>query len=128
MPSIDGWWDSQVRGRAEDVLELVLNAIAEDYESVGDILQSINVWDKDIYTVNDWPALRAIPVSRREVIQALAVLIGHGYARAYRLDTSGARAEPVEFAEGEAGRLWFYATPAGVEAAGCLAIGPRESE
>ncbi len=114
MASIDSWWNGLVRDRAADVLELVLVSISDDYESIEIILKTINEWGADIFTVESWPARRAAPVSHREVVQALEVLIQQGYAQAYRLSTREPYATPVEFSEREADDLWYYLTPKGI--------------
>jgi hypothetical protein len=116
MGGIDGWWDDLVRDRAEAVLELVITAIADDYESVPTILASINERDPDLEPGN-WEARRAVPVSRSEVLSALRELVQEGYAQAYVLDSREPRATPVKFREGEVANLWFLVTSKGATAA-----------
>jgi hypothetical protein len=115
MGGIDGWWDGLVRDRAEAVLELVITAIADDYESVSTILASINERDPALEPAN-WEARRAVPVSRPEVISALRELIQEGYAQAYVLDNREPSATPVKFREEEAGNLWFLVSSKGGQA------------
>ena len=45
MVNADSWWDGLVRDRFQAVLELVLDAISEDYVTVEIILKTINEWD-----------------------------------------------------------------------------------
>ena len=116
MGGIDGWWDDLVHDRAEAVLELVITAIADDYESVPTILASINERDPDLEPGN-WEARRAVPVSRSEVLSALRELVQEGYAQAYVLDSREPRATPVKFREGEVANLWFLVTSKGATAA-----------
>ena len=115
MAGIDGWWDGLVRDRAEAILELVINAIADDYESLATIVECINERDRD-FVAEDWPARRAVPVSRPEVVSALKELIREGYAQAYVLDAREPHARAVKFREEEAGKLWFLVTSKGAEA------------
>jgi hypothetical protein len=115
MAGIDGWWDALVRDRAESVLELVLGAIADDYETVSTILALINERDRDLKP-GHWKARRAVPVSRPEVISALKELVREGYAQACALDHREPVATPVKFREEEAGNLWFLVTSKGAMA------------
>jgi hypothetical protein len=109
----DNWWDALVRDRFQAVLELVLEAIADDYETIEIILKAINEWDTE-RDAELWPARSAAPVTRPEVIKALRVLTQEGYARACIFD--GSEARDVVFREGAPADLWFYATPKGVNA------------
>ena len=113
MVSIDSWWDGNVRGRSSDILELVLDAVADDYSNVEMILESINEWDSNLGP-DSWAARKAIPVNRREVVHALAELTREGYSQAYLLDTG--EAQPVMFGEEHIRDLWFCATPKGLGA------------
>ena len=115
MVSVDSWWDGLVRDRTEAILELVINSMADDYESVETILLSINEWG-DSLDPESWPAARAIPVSRTEVIRALRELTAEGYAQSYILETKEPFAKPVEFREEEVDDLWFYVSPKGKNA------------
>ena len=45
MVNADSWWDGLSRDRFAAVLELVLDAIAEDYVTVEIIGKNINEWD-----------------------------------------------------------------------------------
>jgi len=111
--SIDSWWNGNVRDRSADVLELVLSAMSDDYSNVAMIMESINEWDSH-HGPETWPARKAIPVNRREVVHALQELTREGYAQAYWLDTG--EAQPAPFAEEGIRDLWFCATPKGMGA------------
>jgi hypothetical protein len=113
--SIDNWWDGLVRDRAEAIIELVMLAIADDYESVEIILKSINEWN-DEKGPESWPAKKAIPVSRAEVIKALHELTREGYAEAYELSPWETQPKKTAFRESEIDDLWFYATSKGQRA------------
>ena len=115
MVSVDSWWDAHVGDRSEAALELVITSIADDYESLEIILESINEWKED-RDLESWPARRAVPVSRAEVIEALRELSREGYAQTYILDTKEPYAQPVEFREDQVDDLWFYVTPKGEHA------------
>lgn len=115
MVSVDSWWDALVRDRFEAILELVLCAMADDYESVEIILKTINEWDAD-RDPGSWAARSAAPVSRSEVIKALRELTQEGYAQTYVLAIREPHATPIEFLETEVDSLWFYATPKGINA------------
>lgn len=115
MGNVDSWWDALVRDRSQAVMELVLNAIADDYENVEIILKSIN--EEDQTTEPDSrPGRKGAPVSRPEVIKALRVLTSEGYAQAYILDTREPYAQPVAFCKEAISQLWFYVTPKGIQA------------
>lgn len=113
MVGIESWWDGNVRGRSSDILQLVLAAISDDYSNVGMILESINELGSD-YSPEAWPARKAVPVNRQEVIHALQELTREGFAQAYRLETGNA--EQVRFSAESARNSWFCATPKGNEA------------
>ena len=110
MVGIESWWDGNVRGRSSDILELVIGAISDDYSNVGMILESINELDSD-YSPEAWPARKAVPVNRQEVIHALQELTREGFAQAFRLETG--EAQPVKFSAEAIRDLWFCATPKG---------------
>lgn len=112
MASVDSWWDSLTRDRFAAVLELVLLAIADDYEDLRTIIESINDWKPDP-EIEARPARSAVPVSRPEVVKALRELIREGYAQAYTLDGEEASVWQLEFRDDAAGELWFYVTPKG---------------
>ena len=110
MINVDGWWDGLVRDRFQAILELVLEAISDDYGTVGIILQMINERDAG-RDHESWAARSAAPVSRPEVIQALQELTREGYATACVFE--GAEARVVRFRGDETRDVWFYATPKG---------------
>jgi hypothetical protein len=118
--SIDSWWDSRVRDSSQALLELVINAIADDYESLEIIHQSINDWGGDL-SMDSWPALDAVPVSRHEIIKALGELAREGYAQPFILSTEEPYARAVEFSQEGIRDLWFALTPKGVSAVKQLA-------
>ena len=113
MVSIDSWWDSRVRDRAQAVLELVITAIADDYENLETIQRSINGWREESES-GSWWAKDAIPVSRREVVKALTELTREGYAQTFLALVEDEDPVPAEFQEGKVGELWFYLTPKGM--------------
>jgi hypothetical protein len=111
--NVDSWWNGLVRDRFQAVLELVLDAIAEDYASVEIILKTINEWDRD-RDAKSWAARRAVPVSRPEVVRALRELTREGYGQAYLF--SGNATHAVDLLDGQVAALWFLATPKGINA------------
>jgi hypothetical protein len=113
--NVDSWWDALVRDRAQAVLKLVLNAIADDYENVEIILKSINEEDQTAEP-DLQPGKSGARVSRPEVIKALRVLTSEGYAQAFILDTREPYAQPVAFCKEAINQLWFYVTPKGIQA------------
>lgn len=115
MVSIDNWWDSRVRGRSQAVLELVIQAIADDYETLEIIHQSINIGDHEL-SPEAWPARSAVPVSRHEIVKALGELTREGYAQSYCFGLGEANAVAVKFSKDGINDLWFYVTPKGENA------------
>jgi hypothetical protein len=113
--NVDSWWDALVRDRSQAILELVLNAIADDYESLEIILKSINEWESENNS-GSWAAMSAVPVSRPEVVKALRVLTAESYAQAYIFAAGEGSARPVDFHKEAVDDLWFYATPKGMQA------------
>jgi hypothetical protein len=113
LVNVDSWWDGLVHDRFQSVLELVLDAITDDYGTVEIIMKTINEWD----TGNDpgsWAARGAVPVSRPEVVRALQELIREGYAQACVF--LGSEARVVDFHGRPPADVWFYATSKGIEA------------
>ena len=98
MVNADSWWDGLVRDRFQAVLELVLDAMSDDYVTVEIILKTINEWDGGSRP-ESWAARSAAPVSRPEVIQALRELTREGFAQAYVFD--GPEAYAVDFQPGK---------------------------
>jgi hypothetical protein len=94
-------------------MELVLDAMSDDYVTVEIILKTINEWDGGSRP-ESWAARSAVPVSRPEVIRALRELTREGFAQVCIFD--GAEACVVEFQPGRVRDLWFYPTQRGMEA------------
>ncbi|HUZ46720.1 MAG TPA: hypothetical protein VMW54_08785 [Terriglobia bacterium] len=116
MISIDSWWDSRTRNRFEAILELVMDAVADDYERLEMIMATINESYPVDPALKGWEALKAAPVSRHEGVQALRELTGEGYAQAYVYDAAENRFRAVGFGKEQINDLWFYATPKGLNA------------
>ncbi|TAM82662.1 MAG: hypothetical protein EPN47_08370 [Acidobacteria bacterium] len=116
MPGVERWWDDLTRDRFAAILELVLNAIADDYENLDIILKTINQEYRVESGLNRWKALAAVPVSRQEVINALKELELEGFAQACSYDTETKRFWPVDFSQNKAGMLWYYVTEKGMKA------------
>lgn len=113
MVNADSWWDGLVRDRFQAVLELVLDAISEDYVTVEIILKNINEWDGD-RDESSWKARSAAPVSRPEVIRSLKELTRERYAQACIFN--GHEAQVIEFRSSELTDVWFCATEKGIRA------------
>jgi hypothetical protein len=111
--SSDSWWDSLVRDRFQAVLELVLDAMSDDYVTIDIILQTINEWDSGTRP-ETWEARSAVPVTRPEVVRALKELTREGYAQAYLFN--GPEANPVPFHPASIRDLWFFPTDRGMNA------------
>jgi hypothetical protein len=111
--NVDGWWNGLSRDRFQAVLELVLDAIAEDYVSVEIISQNINEWDGE-RDPSAWAARSAVPVSRPEIIHALRELTREGYAHACVFN--GHEAQVVKFRSEQLAEVWFCATQKGINA------------
>jgi len=109
----DNWWDGLVRDRFRAVLELVLDAISDDYATVEIIVQTINEWDEGSRP-DGWEARNAVPVSRHEVVRALKELTREGFVQAFLL--SGSETFAVELDSARIGDFWFYPTRRGMEA------------
>lgn len=113
MVNADGWWDSLSRDRFQAVLELVLDAISEDYVTVEIIGKNINEWDGERDAAS-WAARSAAPVSRPEIIHALRELTHEGYAQACIFN--GPEAQAVTFRPDQLADVWFCATQKGINA------------
>lgn len=113
MVNVDSWWDGLSHDRFQAILELVLDAIAEDYVTVEIILKNINEWDDDRDSTA-WAARSAVPVSRPEVVHALQELIRERYAQACVFN--GQEAQVVDFHPGQLADVWFCATEKGINA------------
>jgi len=112
--NVDGWWDGLSRGRFQSILDLVLDAIAEDYVTVEIIGKNINEWDGE-RDPSSWAARSAAPVSPPEIIHALRELILEGYAVACIFN--GHEAQRVSFRPDHVADVWFCATEKGINAA-----------
>ncbi len=120
MAGIDPWWDDLTRDRSAGILELVLDAIADDYENLEVILRTINQCYQDMPELKDWRALQVVPVSRPEVVKALRELTEEGFAQASVYDAGTKQFRAVSFRQHEAGVLWFYVTEKGLRTASRL--------
>jgi hypothetical protein len=109
----DSWWDGLVRDRFQSVLELVLDAMSDDYVTVEIILKTINEWDTGSRP-ESWTARSAAPVTRPEVIVALRELTREGYAQAYIFE--GPEPYAVDFHPAKVRDLWFFPTQRGMDA------------
>ena len=113
MVNVDSWWDEHVRDRYQAVLQLVLDAISEDYVTLEIILKNINEWDNE-RDATAWAARSAAPVARPEVVKALEELIKEQYAQACIFNGHAARVAP--FRTEQLADLWFCATEKGIKA------------
>lgn len=120
MAGADQWWDDLTRHRSAAILELVLDAIADDYEDLETILKTINSCYPDDPDMKGWKALEAVPVSRAEVIKALQELTAEGFAQACVYDAGSKQFRAVRFRQHEAAMLWFYVTEKGLRTASRL--------
>jgi hypothetical protein len=128
VPGTDHWWDDLTRDRTAAILELVLNAIADDYETLEIVLRTINQFYRDEPDLKDWKALEALPVSRPEVISALRELTQEGFAQACTYDAETKYYQAVNFHTDHASVLWFYVTDKGMRAVNGLHMrGPEIS-
>ena len=113
MVNADNWWDGLARDRFRLILELVLDAISEDYVTVEIIEKNINEWDSE-RDPTSWVARSAVPVARPEIIHALTELIRERYAQACVFD--GQESRVIRFEPDQAAGVWFCATPKGLNA------------
>jgi hypothetical protein len=111
----DSWWDGLVRDRFQAILELVLDAMSDDYVTVEIILKTINEWDGGSRP-ETWKARSAAPVTRPEVIRALKDLTREGFAQSFIFN--GLEPYVVEFHPSKVRDLWFYPTKRGMNAVG----------
>jgi hypothetical protein len=109
----DSWWDGLSRDRFEAVLQLVLDAISEDYVTVEIIRKNINEWDGERDPAS-WAARSAAPVSRPEIIHALGELTREGFAQACIFN--GQEAQVVRFRPDQPADVWFCVTEKGINA------------
>lgn len=113
MVNVDSWWDDLSRDRFQAVLELVLDAISEDYVTVEIIRKNINEWDGERDPAS-WAARSAAPVSRPEILHALRELTREGYAQACVFN--GHEAQVVNFRPDQLADVWFCSTEKGINA------------
>ena len=113
MVNVDSWWDGLARDRFQAILELVLDAISEDYVTLEIIDKNINEWDGDRDPAS-WAARGAVPVSRPEIVHALQELIREGYAQACVFN--GEETQTVEFRPHALAGVWFCTTAKGLKA------------
>lgn len=85
------------------IQDFVLDAIADDYESLDVIVGDVSKWAEESGT----------SITRQGIIRALEQLIQEGSAQAYVLSSQPPYAQPVEFSSEDVDRLWFYLTPQG---------------
>ena len=120
MAGTDHWWDDLTRDRSAAIMELVLDAIADDYENLEIILKTINCCYPDDPVLKGWKALEAVPVSRPEALKALQELTEEGFAKACVYDASTKQFQAVRFHRNQADVLWFYVTEKGLRTASRL--------
>jgi hypothetical protein len=116
VAGIERWWDDLTRDRFSAILELVLDAVADDYENLDMILKTINGLYRSEPHLRGWKALDAVPVSRPEVIKALRELTQEGFAQACEYDAETKQFRPASFRQDNAGVLWYYVTDKGMSA------------
>jgi peroxiredoxin len=96
-----------MRPRKQVIKELVLEAVANDYEDFTYI-------EKDVQERASKYGAGKCAVSREEVLTALQQLICEDHVRAYNLSAaSPGKAVQVTFSATAVGELWFYITPHG---------------
>lgn len=104
--------------------DCAMNAIADDYENLDHIVSwTTQLMDQKGFTV-----------SSAEIIGALSEVISEGRAQAYQLSPHPPHVSLAKFSATDADKLWFYLTPAGLEAVkntaqlGCEPPGNRWKE
>ncbi len=85
---------------ASQMRDPVLNAIADDYESIETILEAVRKFDDPMATAD-------------QVTDALSDLIKDGLAQAYDLSPWPPHVKMVDFELSRALELWFYVTSKG---------------
>ena len=85
----------------------VMSAMADDYESLETILESVN-----------WMAGEdGLPnFAEQDIAPELKDLVREGYANAYILSSTPPHSSIVDYSDSRAGELWFMLTPAGLRA------------
>ncbi len=82
------------------IKDSVLNAIADDYENIETILETVQKFDSPAATVH-------------QVSETLHDLIQDGLAQAYDLSPGVPHATKADFSSNRIDELWFYVTPEG---------------
>ena len=85
------------------LLDFVLRAVADDYESFELVVEQATEWSKK----------RGFVPSRAEIAGALRRRILEKYIQSYLLSPHLPYSQKVEFDPGRIGELWFYLTPKG---------------
>lgn len=116
MVETNPWWNDLTRDRAEALLQLVLDAIADDYASVELVVKTLNEDYPKEPGLEGWKAMDALPVSRPEVAGALRELVQEGFAHAFAYDAATCSSRAVTPTRGRMAGLWFYATEKGLRA------------
>jgi hypothetical protein len=97
-----------VKGTRSYVLRsYVMSAIADDYESLQIVVDSVARWVKK-------DGVQAF--HREELVAELGALIRDEYAQAYVLSANPPYASIAEHRESDADKFWFWFTPAGAHA------------
>ena len=84
-----------------------MSAMADDYESLKTILESVNWMARE----NDLPHF-----AMRDVQPKVAELVREGYANAYILSSTPPHSTIVDYSVNRADELWFMLTAAGIRA------------
>jgi hypothetical protein len=87
------------------LLESVLEAVVNDYESFECIVEQTSEWAKK----------KGLAVTRAEITRALRQRIHEKYIQPYLLSSQPPYSQKVEFQPDRIGELWFYVTPKGKE-------------
>ena len=85
------------------LLESVLMAVSDDYESFECIVEQTTEWAKD----------KGLAVTRSEITRALRQRVHEKYIQPYFLSSQPPFSQKVEFDPDLIGELWFYLTPKG---------------
>lgn len=85
------------------LLEFVLEAVANDYESFDSIVEQTTNWAKE----------KGLAVTRAEITRALRQRIHEKYIQPYLLSSQPPFSQKVEFNPDRIGELWFCVTPKG---------------
>ena len=79
--------------------ELTLTVVADDYESLAYVMDSLKTWIAD--------------PSHDATVATLAQLVASGYVETYHLSEWPPHCLRVPFSHDDLAALWFYITPAG---------------